>query len=237
MESWMKDKFDELGEDLKSEIREQHIATVKDLKMFVERKLRVTQTEAKDIENEDEEISDVEEKTSSTSEDDKVLQISDTEEKKEDDREESYPPSFVFGRGKGKRHLQLHPDCSEPASTGSSMPDQESWLIQYMLSQFSPASSIPGMGSVPSGSGLQKRKSSQGEMQPSGLVPSCSKLPKRKRSEDEQQPTGLLKVQPSDQVEQQPSVSDVATAASTVLKRKSSEGEQTPSASALAKSK
>ncbi|VDI10176.1 Hypothetical predicted protein, partial [Mytilus galloprovincialis] len=36
MESWIKAQFEESSQDLKNEIREQHIATVTDLKMFVE---------------------------------------------------------------------------------------------------------------------------------------------------------------------------------------------------------
>ncbi|XP_076089621.1 uncharacterized protein LOC143059956 [Mytilus galloprovincialis] len=124
MESWIKAQFEESSQDLKNEIREQHIATVTDLKMFVERKL-TKQKEAEEREHKEEEISENEE-----------------------------------------------PELQDVA-------ENESRLMHYMLSQFAPASSIPEFESIASGSGLQKRKGSQGErqqttdkdeIQPSGKV-------------------------------------------------------------------
>ncbi|XP_076095816.1 uncharacterized protein LOC143066887 isoform X7 [Mytilus galloprovincialis] len=213
MESWFKAQFEEFGQDLKNEIREQHIATVTDLKMFVERKL-AKEKEAKEREIKEDAISDQEEISAYNSEEEEGKTSEHMDENEEQEFSEMYPASLVFGRKKKKniaendswlRHILSQ---VEPQPSVSDILTAASKVMKRKSSQFSPASSIPGFKSVASGSGLQSMRSSQVEHQPS-----ASKVNKRKSSQGERQPTGNYQIQPS--------VFDVLNASSKAPKRKS----------------
>ncbi|XP_076095820.1 uncharacterized protein LOC143066887 isoform X10 [Mytilus galloprovincialis] len=218
MESWFKAQFEEFGQDLKNEIREQHIATVTDLKMFVERKL-AKEKEAKEREIKEDAISDQEEISAYNSEEEEGKTSEHMDENEEQEFSEMYPASLVFGRKKKKniaendswlRHILSQ---VEPQPSVSDILTAASKVMKRKSSQFSPASSIPGFKSVASGSGLQSMRSSQVEHQPSG--------------QGERQPTGNYQIQPS--------VFDVLNASSKAPKRKSSQVIQQPSGSNVVK--
>ncbi|XP_076095814.1 uncharacterized protein LOC143066887 isoform X5 [Mytilus galloprovincialis] len=220
MESWFKAQFEEFGQDLKNEIREQHIATVTDLKMFVERKL-AKEKEAKEREIKEDAISDQEEISAYNSEEEEGKTSEHMDENEEQEFSEMYPASLVFGRKKKKniaendswlRHILSQ---VEPQPSVSDILTAASKVMKRKSSQFSPASSIPGFKSVASGSGLQSMRSSQVEHQPSvsDILIAASKVNKRKSSQGERQPTGNYQIQPS--------VFDVLNASSKAPKRKS----------------
>ncbi|VDI15943.1 Hypothetical predicted protein [Mytilus galloprovincialis] len=147
MESWIKAQFEESSQDLKNEIREQHIATVTDLKMFVERKL-TKQKEAEEREHKEEEISENEE----------------PELQGQFAPASSIPEFESIASGSG---LQKRKGMSDLPTTASKVPKRKS--SQGERQQTTDKDEIqPSVSDVlTAASKVLKRKSSQGERQPS----------------------------------------------------------------------
>ncbi|XP_076078900.1 uncharacterized protein LOC143048925 [Mytilus galloprovincialis] len=160
MESWIKAQFEESSQDLKNEIREQHIATVTDLKMFVERKL-TKQKEAEEREHKEEEISENEEP--------ELQDVAENESRLMHYMLSQFAPassipefeSIASGSGLQKRKV------SDLPTTASKVPKRKS--SQGERQQTTDKDEIqPSVSDVlTAASKVLKRKSSQGERQPS----------------------------------------------------------------------